>query len=53
MDISINIRTKNEAHWLKGLLKAIELQKEKNAEVIVVDNHSEDNTVDLALRHGH
>lgn len=51
MDISVVIRTKNEAYRLRQLLKAIELQKEKDVEVIVVDNYSADDSVNLARHH--
>ena len=43
--ISIIIRTKNEERWIDICLKKIFDQKEKNFEVIIVDNNSKDKTI--------
>ena len=43
--ISIIIRTKNEERWIEICLQKIYEQKEKNFEVIIVDNNSKDKTV--------
>ena len=50
--ISIIIRTKNEEKWIGRCLSAIFLQKTNaNIEVILVDNNSSDNTVEVARRY--
>lgn len=48
--ISIIIRTKNEERWITSCLQAVFDQEEKDIEVIVVDNHSTDKTVEKAKR---
>jgi glycosyltransferase involved in cell wall biosynthesis len=48
--ISIIIRTKNEERWITPCLQAVFGQDEKDIEVIVVDNHSTDKTVEKAKR---
>src|SRR5215510_11653515 len=48
--ISIIIRTKNEERWITSCLQAVFDQDEKDVEVIVVDNHSTDKTVEKAKR---
>ncbi len=45
--VSIVVRTKNESFWISKCLHAISLQDYKNYEVIVVDNNSRDNTVEI------
>ncbi|MFY0592616.1 glycosyltransferase [Roseivirga sp.] len=47
--VSIIIRTKNEEKWIGQCLKIIQSQIHKNYEVILVDNKSEDRTVEKAL----
>lgn len=48
--ISVIIRTKNEEFWISHCLKAVFSQKLKNQklEVIIVDNYSSDNTINIA-----
>ena len=46
--VSIIVRTKNEERWIGQCLSAIEKQSYKNKEVILVDNNSSDNTVEIA-----
>jgi glycosyltransferase involved in cell wall biosynthesis len=48
--IAIIIPTKNEAHNLPLLLKSIFLSKTPPEEVIIVDNHSTDNTLKVAKK---
>ncbi|MBL8014197.1 MAG: glycosyltransferase family 2 protein, partial [Candidatus Omnitrophica bacterium] len=48
--ISIVIRTKNEERWITPCLQAVFSQDHKDVEVIVVDNHSTDKTVEKAKR---
>lgn len=48
--ISIIIRTKNEERWITPCLQAVFAQDHKDIEVIVVDNHSTDKTVEKARR---
>ena len=50
--ISIIIRTKNEEKWLKACLTAISRQTYVNHEVVLVDNNSEDKTVEIANSFG-
>lgn len=47
MSISIIIPTKNEAHNLPRLLKSIHTSTAKPIEVIIVDNHSTDDTLKI------
>jgi len=46
--ISIIIRTRNEEHWIGLCLKKIKIQTFKNYEVIIVDNKSNDSTIEKA-----
>ena len=48
--ISIIIRTKNEERWITPCLQAVFNQDQKDVEVIIVDNHSTDKTVEKAKR---
>ena len=48
--ISIIIRSKNEEKWIGHCLESVFSQKQNDFEVILVDNDSTDNTVDVALR---
>lgn len=48
--ISIIIRTKNEERWITPCLQAVFAQDQKDIEVIIVDNHSTDKTVEKARR---
>src|SRR3546814_8454812 len=54
MDISIVVRTLNEAKWLPELLQAIADQELGNwtAEVVLVDSGSTDATLDVARSFG-
>jgi len=45
---SIIIRTKNEEDWIGHCLQAIINQSYKNYEIIIVDNQSSDNTIEIA-----
>tara|TARA_X000000950_G_scaffold288880_1_gene408072 strand:+ start:6379 stop:7749 length:1371 start_codon:yes stop_codon:yes gene_type:complete len=49
--ISIIIRTKNEERWIESCLEKIFSQKNKNFEVILVDNFSSDKTIQKAKRY--
>ena len=49
-DISIIIRTKNEERWIGHCLSAIFQQTYKSFEVILVDNESDDYTLNIAKR---
>lgn len=52
MTISIIVRTKNEERWMKPLFDGIQRQiVDEDVEVILVDNNSEDRTVEKALAH--
>ena len=46
--VSIIIRTKNEERWISSCLKSVFNQNYKNLEVILVDNNSTDQTVNIA-----
>ena len=46
-DIGIVIRTKNEARWINFCLSAIARQDFKKYKIVVVDNCSEDATVEI------
>ena len=48
--ISIIIRTKNEERWIDHCLSAIETQKMRDYEIILVDNNSQDRSVKIAKR---
>ena len=48
--ISIIIRTMNEEKWISHCLKMIYLQTESNFEIIIVDNESEDSTLNIVKR---
>jgi glycosyltransferase involved in cell wall biosynthesis len=45
--VSIVIRTKNEEKWLPYCIEAIRTQTYTNFEIIIVDNESTDNTLDI------
>lgn len=47
MLFSIIIRTKNEEAWIKRCLKMIYAQDNKDFEIIVVDNQSDDKTLEI------
>jgi glycosyltransferase involved in cell wall biosynthesis len=46
--ISVVIRSKNEEQWIRRCLTAVSLQDCDGLEIIVVDNGSQDNTLDIA-----
>ena len=46
--VSIIIRTKNEERWISSCLKSVYNQNYKNIEVILVDNNSTDQTINIA-----
>lgn len=50
--VSIIIPTYNEERYLPKLLRSIKKQTFKDYEVIVVDSHSRDKTVQIARKHG-
>ncbi|WP_430416770.1 glycosyltransferase family 2 protein [Parasphingorhabdus sp.] len=54
MDISVVIRTLNEAKWLPELLAAVQAQnlREFTSEVVLVDSGSTDGTLDIAKSFG-
>ena len=49
--VSIIIRTKNEERWIDHCLSAIETQKLRDYEIILVDNNSEDRSVKVARKY--
>ncbi|MEO5347028.1 MAG: glycosyltransferase family 2 protein [Magnetococcus sp. YQC-9] len=49
-EISIIIRTRDEERWIRHCLQAIFEQAYRDFEVILVDNHSRDRTVEAACR---
>ena len=48
--ISIIIRTKNEERWIESCLEKIYDQKKVKFEIIIVDNHSTDKTVQVVSK---
>ncbi len=52
MKISVIIPVYNDAKYLKACLKSLKEQAEKPYEIIVVDNNSTDNTVEVAKKFG-
>lgn len=46
--ISIIIRSKNEERWIRECLRRVQAQTIKDVEVVLVDNHSSDRTVERA-----
>lgn len=49
--VSIIIPTKNSQNSLESCLKSIKAQTYKNIEIIVVDNHSSDKTIQIAKKY--
>lgn len=49
--VSIVIPTKNSGLFLENCLKSIKKQVYKNIEIIVVDDHSMDNTIEIAKKY--
>ena len=52
MNVSVVIRVRNEAEFLLKTLGALAAQKHRNLDVIVVDNHSDDDTREVATGFG-
>jgi len=50
--VSIVIRNRNEAHYLKLVMQALHKQSISPSDIIVVDNNSEDNSVDICVSYG-
>lgn len=50
--VSIIIRTRNEADWIGHCLSSIKKQIHKNYEIIIVDNNSTDQTINIAKTYG-
>jgi glycosyltransferase involved in cell wall biosynthesis len=50
--VSIILRSKNEARWLRHLLTKLKKQTFQDFEVVLVDNLSEDQSVDLVRDYG-
>src|SRR4051812_9816594 len=50
--ISIIIRNRNEADYLAQVLRALSLQARSAYEVIIVDNESSDDSIEVAKRAG-
>ena len=48
--VSIIIRSKNEEKWIEHCLTAVHAQEFSDFEVILVDNNSSDNTLNIANR---
>ena len=48
--VSIIIRTKNEEKWITLCLDALNKQSYKNFEIIIVDNYSNDKTIQKIKR---
>jgi len=49
--VSIIIRTKNEERWIGSCLSAVKQQQYNNYEIILVDNNSNDKTIEKASSH--
>ena len=49
--VSIIIRTKNEERWIEHCLASIKDQTIKNHEIIIVDNNSDDFSVQVASKY--
>ena len=51
--VSIIIRTKNEEKWIESCFKSVFSQNYSNFEIILVDNESTDNTLELIKNYPH
>ena len=49
--VSIIVRTKNEERWIDHCLSTIATQSIKDYEIILVDNKSNDNSVNIAKKY--
>ena len=50
MKVSVVIPAYNEGKFIRSALEALSIQKYKNVEIIVVDNNSEDDTINEVKR---
>ena len=50
--VSVILRSKNEEKWIRRCIKSILNQSYKDVEIILVDNNSDDRTVDIAKSEG-
>ena len=50
--VSIIIRTKDEERWLKALLFCLSEQTYQSFEIIIVDNNSQDKTIEICKKNG-
>lgn len=50
--VSINIATYNSAKTLKKCLESVKKQSYKNIEIVIMDSHSKDATLDIARTYG-
>jgi rhamnosyltransferase len=48
--ISIIVRTKNEERWIESCIQKIQSQKKVNTEIVIVDNNSQDKTLDICKK---
>ncbi len=48
--VSIIVRTKNESYWIGKCLESIQKQDYKNIEIILVDNYSKDDTIQIVKK---
>lgn len=49
-DVSVVVRARNEEKWIRHCLEAVLGQKHSSFEIIVIDNSSQDKTVEIASR---
>lgn len=49
-DVSVIVRARNEEKWIRHCLEAVLGQKHSSFEIIVIDNSSQDKTVEIASR---
>lgn len=52
MQVSVIIRTRNEAGGIERCLRAVQLQRDITPEIVIVDNASVDGTLEIARRFG-
>ena len=50
IETSIIIRTKNEDRWILKCINKLKEQTYKNFEIIIIDNNSNDRTVEIAKK---